>query len=81
MLVLLRFGPRLQDDNTQEDDDEEERDADKSMDADIGYGGVEEQHRRSERRGSETSSLLPQGDRRDGKGASVRKRAHLASLV
>ena len=82
MLVLLRFGPRLADDTPDDDEEqEEEQVVDKSLDADIGYGGVEDQHRRSERRGSETSSLLPPGERRDGKGASVRKRAHLASLV
>lgn len=80
MLVLLRFGPRLRDNENEEDDEEEEEHAenDKSLDADIGYGGVEEQNRRSERRGSETSSLLPPGER---KSASIRKRAHLASMV
>ena len=83
MLVLLRFGPRLRDTPEEEEDEEDENnnELDKSLDADIGYGGVEEQSKRSERRGSETSSLLPAADRRDGKMASMRKRAHLASLV
>ena len=78
MLVLLRFGPRLRDNENEEDEEEEHTEVDKSMDADIGYGGVEEQHKRSERRGSETSSLLPGGER---KAHSIRKRAHLASMV
>lgn len=86
MLVLLRFGPRLRDDNHGEEGQDEEapRDADKSLEGDIGYGGVEEQQRRSERaerRGSETSSLLAGPDGRLSKTASMRKRAHLASLV
>uniref|UniRef100_A0A7S3L8G4 MgtC/SapB/SrpB/YhiD N-terminal domain-containing protein n=1 Tax=Amphora coffeiformis TaxID=265554 RepID=A0A7S3L8G4_9STRA len=87
MLVLLRFGPRMQDQNDQDGEHEDEnRDMDsKPLEADLGYGGVEEEHRRSERtdrRGSETSSLLPgpEGLQR-AKNPSVRKRAHLASLV
>lgn len=86
MLVLLRFGPRMQDNHEDGESEEEQREVDKFPDGEIGYGGVEEQHKRSERtaerRGSETSSLLagPEG-RQSSKNNSMRKRAHLASLV
>ena len=83
MLVLLRFGPRLQDPSNEGEEEEhpeaDAQDHEKSMD--IAYGGVEDIHKRSERserRGSETSSLLPP-ERRESR--SIRKRAHLASLV
>ena len=75
MLVLLRFGPRMTDDSGDEDAEAEEgTEVDKSLEADLGYGGVED---KKQRRGSETSSLLP-GEKR---AQSIRKRAHLASLV
>ena len=83
MLVLLRFGPRFQDshDDHEEDEDDHLHHMDRSMETDaVGYGGVEDQHKRSERRGSETSSLLPP-DKRQDRAASMRKRAHLASMV
>lgn len=86
MLVLLRFGPRMNDSGEEEEEGHhhhDEKEADKSLEPDVGYGGVEDRMNRSERRGSETSSLLPLAERqkRDFKAASMRKRAHLASLV
>ena len=75
------------DDDEEDDGDKHEehdgKEAGKELEVDVGYGGVEDQMNRSQRRGSETSSLLPLAERekRDSKAASMRKRAHLASLV
>jgi len=88
MLVLLRFGPRMQDHTDpdgQHEDQLKETENSKPLEAEMGYGGVEEENSRSEkfeRRGSETSSLLPGPEvQRSTRNYSVRKRAHLASLV
>jgi hypothetical protein len=71
----------MDDSSTEEEGQgEEENEVDKSLDAPLGYGGVEDGA--SIPQNSESASLLS-AERREMKAQhnSMRKRAHLASLV
>lgn len=87
MLVLLRFGPRFSElDDDEETEDDNDQDETERGGADIEAAAYRMDDRKlSERGANETSSLLPQPDsvsRQSTRNvASVRKRAHLGSVV
>lgn len=79
LLTLLRFGPRLTENDDDDDYQVENEGFHKSLEAAMGSGGgMDEEATKSERRESETSSLITASR---GNSTSIRNRAHLASVV